>query len=295
MSIEAQETHLFPFISSLRDIKRLKKKPYLEATLKGYAAVGPLNWLAFNLKREPVSNKQVRKAIGFAIDGEFINKALHLGLPKRATGPIVPDSPFYNGNVERYDLDIEKANKLLDEAGYPKGADGKRFSLTVDHGPWEPEQMKLVAEYLKSQLKKVGIDIKLRTSPDFPTWANRISNYEFDMTMDAVFNWGDPVIGVHRTYLSSNIRKGVIWSNTQNYSNSKVDELLTQAAIETNMEKRKALYAEFQKIVVDDAPIIYINVDPYFTIYHTGLRNVPISIWGTMAPMDEVYWEKEPK
>ncbi len=36
------------------------------------------------------------------------------------------------------------------------------------------------------------------------------------MTMDIVFNWGDPVIGMHRTYLSSNIRKGVIWSNTHN-------------------------------------------------------------------------------
>lgn len=295
MSVETQESHIYPLIVSLRDINRLKKKPYLEVIQKGYAAVGPLNWLAFNLKREPVSNKLVRKAIAFAIDGEFINKALHLGLPQRATGPIVPDSPLYSGDVERYDLDIEKANKLLDEAGYPKGADGIRFSLTADHGPWGPEQMKMVAEYLKSQLKKVGIDINVRTSPDFPSWANRISNYEFDMTMDSVYNWGDPVIGVHRTYLSNNIRKGVIWSNTQSYSNPKVDQLLAQAGTEANFEKRKALYAEFQKIVVDDAPIIYVNVDPFHTIYNTGLRNIPINIWGTMSPLDEVYWEKEPK
>ncbi len=39
------------------------------------------------------------------------------------------------------------------------------------------------------------------------------------MTWDVVFNWGDPVIGVHRTYSSSNIKKGVIWSNTQSYAN----------------------------------------------------------------------------
>jgi len=39
-------------------------------------------------------------------------------------------------------------------------------------------------------------------------------------------NWGDPVIGVHRTYLSDNIRRGLVWSNTQNFRNPRVDELL---------------------------------------------------------------------
>ncbi|MGT2488347.1 hypothetical protein ACU4GA_25280 [Methylobacterium oryzae CBMB20] len=80
--------------------------------------------------------------------------------------------------------------------------------------------------------------------------------------MDNVFNWGDPVIGVARTYLSTNIRKGVIWSNTQQYKNPKVDELLNAAAVETDLQKRKALYDEFQKIVVSEAPIAYINLTP---------------------------------
>ena len=42
------------------------------------------------------------------------------------------------------------------------------------------------------------------------------------MSWDVVFNWGDPVIGVHRTYLSTNVKKGVIWSNTQGYANPEV-------------------------------------------------------------------------
>jgi peptide/nickel transport system substrate-binding protein len=45
-----------------------------------------------------------------------------------------------------------------------------------------------------------------------------------------VFNWGDPVIGVHRTCLTRNSRKGVVWSNTQSYSNPKVDALIETAA-----------------------------------------------------------------
>lgn len=108
--------------------------------------------------------------------------------------------------------------------------------------------------------------------------------------MDIVFNWGDPVIGVHRTYLSDNIRQGVIWSNTQQYANAKVDELLNAAAIESDPTKRKELYAEFQQIVANDLPVYWINALPYHTAYDKKLMNVPTGIWGTMHPMDMVSW-----
>jgi peptide/nickel transport system substrate-binding protein len=144
-------------------------------------------------------------------------------------------------------------------------------------------------------LKRVGINLEVRAAPDFPTWAQRVSNYDFDLTMDTVYNWGDPIIGVNRTYLSSNIRKGVIWSNTQQYSNPKVDELLQAAALETSPAKRKALYSEFQKIVVGDVPIYFINATPYYNAFSKGLAGLPTSIWGMMSPLDEIYWKTPPK
>jgi peptide/nickel transport system substrate-binding protein len=180
----------------------------------------------------------------------------------------------------------------LDEAGYAKKSDGMRFSLVIDYIPGIVEQQKNLAEYLKPRLKKIGIDIKIRQSPDFPSWAKRVSGWDFDLSMDSVWNWGDPVIGVHRTYLSSNIRKGVIWSNTQNYVNPKVDELLTQAAVETDLAKRKALYAEFQQIVVDEVPLAYINVPPFHMAFDRKIKNANTTIWGSMSPMHEVYMEK---
>ena len=122
-----------------------------------------------------------------------------------------------------------------------------------------------------------------------------MSNYDFDLTMDTVFNWGDPIIGVNRTYLSSNIRKGIIWSNTQQYSNPKVDQLLQDAAVETSPEKRKALYSEFQKIVVSDVPIYFVNVTPYYNAFSKGLAGLPTTIWGVMSPLDELYWNTPPK
>ena len=104
-----------------------------------------------------------------------------------------------------------------------------------------------------------------------------------------IWNYPDPVIGVHRAYLSSNIRK-VITSNTEGYSNPRVDELLAQAAVETDFDKRKALYAEFQKIVTDELPFYWTNEEPLYTIYKKGLQNPPLTVWGALAPFDGVSW-----
>ncbi|MFT5193159.1 MAG: peptide/nickel transport system substrate-binding protein [Candidatus Promineifilaceae bacterium] len=292
LEMENGDIDMMPFMSQSRDIARLIENPDINVTDKGYAAVGAINWLAFNTKSEILSNKAVRQAIAYATDRDFITEALHSGVSQPAFGPIEGSSPFANPNIEKYDLDLDKANALLDEAGYPADADGTRFSLTVDFIPGPPEQQQTVAEYLKSQLAEVGIDIEVRSAPDFPTWAGRISTYDFDLTMDVVFNWGDPVIGVHRTYLSSNIVEGVIWSNTQNYANDRVDELLDLAAKATDTDERIALYAEFQEIVADELPIYWINTLPYHTASALRVQNVPISIWGSMAPMDEVYLDQ---
>ncbi|MFC3231339.1 ABC transporter substrate-binding protein [Marinibaculum pumilum] len=288
LSLERGEAHMQPFTVNSRDIKRLSEEEHLDVTKKGYAAVGPINWLAFNTRKAPLDNKDVRKAIALAIDRSFITDKLQQGISSPATGPITPDSPFYTAEVELYEKDVDRANAMLDAAGFPKNADDIRFPLTIDYIPGADEQQKNIAEFLKPTLKQIGIDLNVRAAPDFPTWAKRVAGGDFDLSMDIVFNWGDPVIGVHRTYLTDNI-KPQIWTNTQGYSNPKVDELLAQAAVELDQDKRKALYREFQQIVVDDIPLYYINLLPYHTVYDKKVGNVPTNIWGTMSPMDEVY------
>jgi peptide/nickel transport system substrate-binding protein len=283
IAMENGEADIYPFMAGAQEIKRLSDVDALEVTADGYAAVGPINWLAFNTESPKLSDVRVRQAIGYAVDREFITKALHRGVSSPQRGPIIESSPFFDETIEAYDVDLEKANALMAEAGFAEG-----MELTIDYIPGPKEQQQSVAEYMKSQLKKIGIDVTVRAAPDFPTWAGRVASHDFELSMDVVFNWGDPVIGVHRTYLSDNIIKGVIWSNTQSYANPKVDELLNAAAVELDMDKRKALYAEFQQIVAQDLPIYWINATPYHTAYNSKLVNPPKGIWGTMHPMDLV-------
>jgi peptide/nickel transport system substrate-binding protein len=294
LGIERAELHIVPMLSGVRDIDRAEKVATATVTPKGYEGIGAITWLAFNTQRKPLDDKRVRQAICFAADRDAILKRLMGGKAKAATGPIVSSSPFYNPDVELYPVNIDKANALLDAAGHPRGADGTRFPLVIDTPSGSPEQARNIAEFLRVQLRKIGIPAEVRLAPDFPTWAERISNFDFDLTTDNVFNWGDPVIGVHRTYLSTNIRKGVIWSNTQGYRNPRVDELLGQAALELDVGKRRALYAEFQRIVVDDAPIFFIDEVPYRSVFNKGEADPPETIWGPFSPYDGLYWDTAP-
>jgi peptide/nickel transport system substrate-binding protein len=288
LGLERGEIQMIPYATNSTELKRVAANPALNLTNKGFDGIGAINWLAFNTAKKPLNDVNVRKAIAMTIDKKFISKALHGGFSQPADGPIVAGSPFAIPDLITYPLDLKKAAEMLDAAGYKVGANGERFKLTIDYLPGQDEQQKNVAEYIRAQLKKVGVMVDVRASADFPSWAKRMATHDFDLSMDVVFNWGDPIIGVHRTYLSTNIRP-IVWTNTQSYNNPKVDELLNTAGSLLDPTKRRAYYATFQKIVTDELPIHFINNTPYHTASSKKVMNVPTTIWGPASPFDEIY------
>ena len=298
VAIRQGDFHYVPRSAGMRlqNIARLKNINHLAVTDRGYEAFGPLNFLQFNLRKPLFKDVRVRRAIAHAIDKDFIAQKLHQGLSVKATGPIPQSSPFYTTDVRKYDFDLGKANKLLDEAGHPRGAGGVRFSSTLDWYPGDLDHQQMLAEYLKPALGKIGIDIELRPPPDMGTYAKRIKSWEYDLAMSGIGLYGDPVIGVHRSYLCENITP-VLYTNDSGYCNPKLDEIMAKAGSEMDFTKRKILYAEFQKILTEDLPLIWTNEIHFFTVYHKELHGVPMGIWGAMAPWDKMYWKegKPPK
>lgn len=279
LAFEKGEIDAHPGLMDPREIERARKIPGVQLIDGAAPAIGPLVWLAFNTKSPKLADKRVRQAVHFAIDKKVLVDTLLGGVHKRSTGPIAAGSPFYAPDVERFDLNLAKATQLLDAAGLKPGANGTRLTLDIDAIPGNPD-LKTAQEYIKPSLAKVGIEVNIRQSPDFPTWARRVAGGQFEMTLDSVWNWGDPVIGVHRTWLSSNIRPGVIWSNTQAYSNPRVDELLAAAGREMDTPKRKALYREMQKLVVDDCPVAFLYEMSFREGYLAKVQQPPRGIWG---------------
>lgn len=284
LELESGRLHMQPFFNRVLELERAKSNPALTITSRGYEAIGGINWLLFNNKKKPFDDIRVRQAIAHAIDRDFIVKALHKGLSRKATGPIHSGFPQHSAETTQHAFDLKKAEALLDAAGIKRGPDGVRMRITCDYYPGDEDGQKRIAEYMKPALKRIGIEVEVRTPADFATFARHMASKDFDISMDAAFAWGDPVIGVHRTYLSTNIRPLVFTNNTQ-YANPKVDELLAAAEREMDPAKRKALYVEFQKIVTADVPLVWLTELPYHTIASKRVHGLPATIWGAASPM----------
>lgn len=261
-----------------RDIERIRKVPGVHFDDDAGLGFGPVVWLSMNTRHPLLQDRRVRQAISYAIDRDFIVNTLFDGWHVRATGPIPPGRPFYTDDVQRYDLDLRRAAELLDAAGLKPGANGVRASLVLDFMPGGAA-IRTAAEYVRPALAKVGLDVNVRTSPDFGAWAKRVSTFQFELNLDSNWTWGDPVIGVHRAWTTENIREGVIWTNTHGYSNPRVDALLAAAAREIDRGRREALYREFQQVVVDDAPAAFLFSPRFATGYSRRVVDPQREIW----------------
>jgi peptide/nickel transport system substrate-binding protein len=200
---------------------------------------------------------------------------------------------LYSGEVRRYDTAdrIARANQLLDAAGLKRGADGMRFKITHDILPYG-EQWQRLGEYIKQALGQIGIDVTLRHE-DVPSWLKRIfTNYDFDLTSDFYYNLADPVLGVHRQYLTDQIRQGTVFVNSTHYSNPRVDELLRSATTEANAARRAAFYKEFQKIVVEDSPIVWLFDMQFVNVYNNKYQDIITSPLGVYGSFDRA-WMKQ--
>ncbi|MDB5619113.1 ABC transporter substrate-binding protein, partial [Tardiphaga sp.] len=254
------------------DVQRLSKLPNLDMTTKGYEFFAPHQWLELNNRIAPMNDKRFRQAVMYAIDRKALLTRVFFGLGKIATGPVSSKTRFYEKDVKQYEYSLDKAKALLDEMGLKPGADGKRVTLKYLVPPYG-ESYQRTGEFIRQSLGRVGIDIQLE-STDVAGWADKCSNWDFHMTMNLVYQFGDPALGVARTYISSNIKKGILFSNTAGYSNPEVDRLFEEAAVATSDLKRQELYSAVQKILIEDVPVAWMFEAEYPNFIDKRLKNV---------------------
>lgn len=273
-----------------RDMKRFQDMPNLSVDIC-CEANGSIFVMDVNNRNGPLKDARVREAISLAIDREFIASRLHDGWTKPGVGPIVSASPFAAPDAQPLPFDIEKANALLDEAGFPRGNGGIRFELSLIHLSSFRDLMVTVAEYLVPQLAKVGIKVNREQMPDSPSWSRRVADWNYDLALSLPGNYHDPLVGVSRMFVCDNI-KNVAYANTGGYCNPEVDELFSKAAVAPDEDERKQLYSDVQKILIRDMPAIWVLENPAPLIYDNRLVNPVLSGWGPSGPMDETYWSE---
>jgi len=275
------------------DVRRLEKLPAIEVTTRGYEMSSPVVELIFNTKVKPFDDVRVRQAVSHAIDRQWIIDNVWFGFGKPATGPINSNyaaSGIYTNAVKRYQVPngVEIANRLLDEAGYKRGANGVRFEIVHDITPYGEEWRRL-GEYVQQALDKVGIKATLRYE-DVPAWLRRVyTAYDFQLSSNWLQNLADPVIGVHRAFHSKSIRAGTVFVNASRWSDPKADELMDRASLENDPAKRAALYHELQKIVVEAAPNVWTHELLFSTVHARRVKNIATGPLGVFSSYDQVW------
>ncbi len=221
-----------------------------------YGGNGPSTseFLLFNLREGPLSNVAVRQAIAHALDRDAIRDVSLFGEGITATSHINSALGWVQTAEFDYAHDVEKANAMLDEAGFPRGDDGIRFSI---RGVWAGGRdfESRSAEVIRSQLEEVGIDYLIETY-DRPTFIDRVfKQWDFDAAHQLFTTGPDPTMSVPSRYHSNQIRKAP-FVNGMGYSNPELDAIFDKEFAIQDLAERKAVWTEAQKILMRDLPAL---------------------------------------
>jgi peptide/nickel transport system substrate-binding protein len=261
------------------DVPRLAKLPNSCVTTKGWEMFAPVGMLILNLRNGPLANKDFRKGLMHAIDRDFSKDVVWSGYAKVATGPLNSKTKFYTDDVPKYAYDVKKAKELIAASGY-KGEPLRLLSLPLRRdldalgradqaeprgGRSEDSGRDLGRGGLEQEGRRVGLSISPSTT---------------------LTNTGDPALGVARQYISSNIVKGSPFVNNGGYSNPEVDRLFAEAANAT-AERRPGLYAQVQKILVDDLPILWLTEMEFPTLHRCNVKDLATTAIGVNDSLRE--------
>ncbi len=239
--------------------------------LCGGAPALEMRYIGMNM-RDPVlgRNRKLRQALSCAFDfptwSKFYNHSI-----SPATGPVPACAEGCLDEPAPYAFDLDKARRLLDEAGYPGGIDkatGRRLVLTLSVG--KPTQdTREMAELLASFYARVGIKLEFRfqTWPAFLASVNKGDVQLFQMAWVGDYPDAENFL---QLFHSKNKSPG---PNHADYENPDYDAAYDAAMAATTKEERLAQWRRCQEILREDCPWIWTHVTKTYSLVHGRVKN----------------------
>jgi peptide/nickel transport system substrate-binding protein len=206
------------------------------------------DYLNINATRGPLKDVRVRQAISWAVDRSQVMRVAASGfgrLTPPATAPMkqwqLPDEQW----MRYYKPDVEKAKKLMAEAGQAKG-----FSVKLCVIPTFPTMVS-GAPVIAAQLKRIGINAEIE-NVEYAVWIKRWIAKDFDMTMNTTPGYADPDTAFFRALHST---KGQNWNS---WSVPELDALLEEGRRTLDQKKRKEIYDRVQVMILEQVPHLWL-------------------------------------
>ena len=241
LKLKKGEVDLVQNALSYDSLAKLSQNPTLSFT-KGPGIT--YAYLGLNLKDPILKNKKVRQAIAYAIHREEIIEHLLENMATPANSILSSLNGYYEPSVQSYPYDPDKVQKLLKEAGVS-------LPFTLVFKTSTDIQAVNIARLISDHLKKVGIMVELRTH-EWGTFFNDIQTGNFQLFSSRWVGVTDPDI-LYDVFHSSNFPPG---KNRVFYTNPKVDQWTAEGRITLDVQKRKKIYAQVQKMIAEDVPYV---------------------------------------
>ena len=233
-------------------------------------------YLAMNTSRPPLDNVKVRKAIAHALNRPLYIQAIYKGMAQPAHTPVPSTLWGHNSEIKSYEHNVEKAKKLLQEAGYKKDLQLKLWTLPISR-PYNPNGRKM-GELMQADLKKVGINVRLITY-DWPTYIAKSSKGEHDLIQ---LGWsadiGDPGNFLNILLSCKTIDAG---TNLARWCNKSYEKLVEQAVKEFSQKKREALYKKAQIVFHKESPWVPLVHAYGFVAFSKNLKGYHLKPFGS--------------
>ncbi|MBO6949356.1 MAG: peptide ABC transporter substrate-binding protein [Rhodospirillales bacterium] len=211
-----------------------------------------------------LQDRRVRQALMYATDRKAISERLFGGKQPVAHTGVNPLDWVYDPEVPKYAFDLNKADALLNDAGWKRKGGGMRVNSNGDPLRFQimttagNRTRELVEQVLQSQWKAAGISIDIRNEPARVFFGETVTKRKFpDMAM---FAWISAPESVPRTTLHSKEipTEANNWSgqNYTGFSNPDMDELLEKIELELDKDKRKEMWAKLQNIYATELPAL---------------------------------------
>ena len=241
----------------------LRKDPDLVVAETNSSAVW---YVALNTRHAALKDKRVRQALNYAVQKDAIIRDILKGTAIVATTPLSPVyGPYHEDKTQRYPYDPEKAKALLKEAGFANGFDVTFFVPESGSGMQSPVEMGTV---IQANLAAVGVRAKIQTME----WGAYLKKY-LDGPDMAEMSW-NPSIGDpdHMMYMLLSSDRFPPAFNAGFYQNPRVDELLRKGRTTIDEKERIPLYREAQRLVVEDAPWIFVDHGKQVIVYRKRVQ-----------------------
>lgn len=252
-NLASGETDIDTFDGTPENISQLKSMGFVDLTTFPSSSIF---YIGVNCKDPKFSDKKVRQALEYGLNREQMAKTVFKGNAYIINEPQSKANPSYTKDVNNYNYNVDKANKLLDEAGWKKGSDGirekdgKKFVIHLMSSSTNAAH-KLEIPIIKDNYKKLGIDVEPQLM-DLNTLLSKTDKKDFEAYLMGTSLGADAL----SSNLAANFKTGAP-SNNMSYSNSKVDELIGQDYEENNETKRTAIEQKIFKTINEDLPFIF--------------------------------------